>query len=185
MPGWKYQLWTEKEIAKFGLKNKKLYRRFMAEKYYHGASDVVRIEVLERLGGIYIDADTERLASIDDAPFMQADFFAVEANKPHGVPAGMQRIANGVMGSVPGHPILKAYIAAMGKAKQVRPAWSTIGGTMLTMIVAKHRTPGTMILEPHTFYPHDKKGEPSRTTGKSYAHHVWGTTHGLYGTGKI
>lgn len=175
MEGWKYSLWDEKAIDVFGLFNRRLYDFYMTHKCYHGASDVVRIEVLERLGGIYIDADTERLAPIDNTPFMHADFFAVEANLKG-------RIANGVMGSVPEHPILQEYIRRMDTAEKVMPPWSTIGGTLFTEVIHEKRTEHSMILEPHTFYPFDSKGKKSRTDGEDrYAQHHWGTTHKLYG----
>lgn len=180
MEGWQRRIWTEKEVDDLGLVNRKLYDYFYRKGCFYGASDVVRLEVLQKFGGIYIDADTERLRSIDDAPFLSADFFAVEANKPG-------RVANGIIGAVPNHPIIEAYIVEMGKATVVEPVWNTIGGTMFTAMIEKHRTPETQILEPHNFYPFDSKGAPSRTLGKSepYAQHFWGSTHKLYQRGKI
>lgn len=187
MKGWKYTLWTEKEIAELKLENQELFDFYYSNQNWHGASDVVRIEVLNRIGGIYIDADTERILSIDDADFMDSQFFAVEANKPNGVPQGMERIANGVMGSITGHQILKTYIEMMKNAvipTGVLPPWSTIGGSMLTRIVYAHKKQkedGVKILMPHTFYPFDSSGNKSRTSGITYARHIWGTTHKKYG----
>ena len=40
------------------------------------------------------------------------------------------RVPNGVIGSVPNHPVLENYIKAMGTAEKVEPPWSTIGGSM-------------------------------------------------------
>lgn len=181
MSGWKlegfeYFLWTEKEIDDLKLENRELYNYFYNKGCYYGASDVVRIEVLRKFGGIYIDADTERLEDITDAPFMQADFFAVEANKPG-------RIANGIMGSVERHPILEAYIKEMGEAKKVEPVWDTIGGTMFTRIFNEKATERTMKLPSHSFYPFDSRGVQSKTLGesKTYAQHFWGSTHKSYG----
>lgn len=174
MEGWEYRLWDEAAIDALGLQNRALYDYFYRKGCFYGASDVVRLEVLREFGGIYIDADTERLESLDDAPFLAADFFAVEANK-------IGRVANGIIGAEPNHPIIVAYIEAMGKAKKVEPVWSTIGGTLFTEMIDQHLTPATQILEPHTFYPFDSKGAKSRTSGKSYAQHYWGSTHKSYG----
>lgn len=188
MKGWEYKLWTEKEIDALNLKNKKLYDYYISRQIWHGASDVARVEILERFGGIYIDADTERTAKIDEAPFMKSSFFSVEANRARGVKPGQKRIANGIIGSVVEHPIIKAYREAMAKADKLVPAWSTIGGTLFTDCIytfmqdmQKDWEKNIMILEPHTFYPFDSSGQPSRTKGKSYARHVWGSTHDLYG----
>lgn len=176
MEGWEYRLWTEKEIDALDLENRLLYFYFYQKGCYYGASDIVRLEVLKEYGGIYIDADTERLESIDDAPFLNADFFAVEANK-------IGRVANGIIGAVPEHPIIVAYMKAMAKAEKVEPVWSTIGGTLFTEMIDQHLTPETQILPPHTFYPFDSRGEKSRTfgEGKTYAQHFWGSTHKTYG----
>lgn len=170
--GWKYMLWDEGAIDGLGLKNRKLYDFYISKRCYHGASDVARLEILNAHGGIYIDADTERLEDIGE--LMDCDFFAVEANRPG-------RVANGIIASIPGHPIISAYIKAMGEAKEVMPPWSTIGGTLFTRMISENRTARTSILPPHTFYPFDSKGITSRTSGKTYARHVWGTTHNLYG----
>jgi len=174
MEGWEYRLWDEPAIDALMLKNRALYDYFYNKGCYYGASDVVRLEALREFGGVYIDADTERLESIDDAPFLNADFFAVEANK-------VGRVANGIIGAVPYHPIIVAYIKAMGEAEKVEPVWSTIGGTLFTEMIDQNLTPETQILEPHTFYPFDSRGEKSRTTGKTYAQHFWGSTHKSYG----
>lgn len=187
MKGWEYKLWTEKEIDALNLENRKLYDYYISRQIWHGASDVARVEILERFGGIYIDADTERLENIDEAPFMNSSFFSVEANRARGVKIGQQRIANGIIGSVAGHPIIKNYREAMSKAKILTPAWSTIGGTLFTDCIYTfmqsnvEEKESIMILDPHTFYPFDSSGQPSRTKGKSYARHVWGSTHDLYG----
>jgi mannosyltransferase OCH1-like enzyme len=185
MPGWEYRLWTEKEIDELKLKNILAYKFLMNLKSYAGASDIVRIEILRKFGGIYIDADTERLENIDNAPFMKAEFFAVQANKNKGVPLSQTRIANGIMGCEPDHPLIKRYIDAIGKTKVFIPAWRTIGGTLLTQCIYDHFVAsgdkGIMLLDPHTFYPFDSQGVPSRTQGKSYARHIWGSTHRLYG----
>jgi len=171
MEGWEYKLWTELEINQLIMENDRLYKYFYNKGCYYGASDVVRLEVLNKFGGIYIDADTERLEDITE--LLDCDFFAVEANR-------RGRIANGIIGATPNHPIIDAYIEAMGKAKQVEPVWSTIGGTMFTEMIEKHRTPESVTLEPHTFYPFDSRGVKSRTEGKTYAQHFWGSTHNSY-----
>ncbi len=184
--GWEYKLWTEKEIDALDMQNRLLYFYFYQKGCYYGASDIVRLEVLKKYGGIYIDADTELLATesqFENAPFMKTGFFAVEANKEG-------RIANGIIGSIPEHPIITDYMERMRKAEKVEPVWSTIGGTLFTACIndyLKSDQPSgvrnVQILEPHTFYPFDSRGEKSRTfgEGKTYAQHFWGSTHKSYG----
>ncbi len=180
MNGWEHKLWTEEEVSKIVMKNKKLYDYFYDKKCYFGCSDVLRLEILSQYGGIYIDADTERLLPIDEIVDDGSDFFSVWSNKEG-------RIANGVIGAVPHHPIIENYIKEMGNASVVEPVWNTIGGTMFTDMIFKHQTKKSKILKPQTFYPFDSKGVKSvtRYRGKTYARHFWGSTHNLYSKGDL
>src|SRR5690606_31577677 len=110
------------------LENRQLYDYFIEKKCYYGASDVVRLEILKKHGGLYIDADTERLAEIDE--LLDCDFFAVESNMEG-------RIANGIIGTIPKHPIIEEYIKRMGQAEKIEPVWSTIGGTLFTEVIGE------------------------------------------------
>lgn len=53
--GWKYFLWTDSNINKLKLINKKQYD---LEPSYVGKADILRCELLYKYGGIYIDADS-------------------------------------------------------------------------------------------------------------------------------
>lgn len=171
MKGWTYKLWTEKDIDELGLKNRKLYDYFYNKGCYYGASDVVRIEILERFGGLYIDADSKRLENIDE--LMNCSFLSVYSNTEG-------RIANGVMGAIKNHPIISNYIIEMGKARTVEPVWSTIGGTLFTEMILKYQDDRTSLLKPITFYPFDSKGVKCFGHGKTYSRHFWKSTHRTY-----
>ena len=53
-PGWDYQLWTDKEVAELELRTHDLYDQ---ERMYQCKADLLRLEVLWKEGGVYIDAD--------------------------------------------------------------------------------------------------------------------------------
>ena len=53
-PGWEYKLWTDAEVAELPMRMKDLYDK---EAMYQCKADLLRLEVLWREGGIYIDAD--------------------------------------------------------------------------------------------------------------------------------
>lgn len=176
--GWKHMLWDEKAINTLTMKNRKLFDYYMNKGIWYGAADVARLEILEQYGGVYIDADTKLLRKWGTQPFLKTGFFAVRANT---APQKHYRVANGVMGSVKGHPIISEYISRMGKAKVVEPCWSTIGGTMLTEIIEGHLDDqDVMILEPYTFYPYNSRGYRSPNANKAIAKHYWGSTKGSY-----
>lgn len=103
-PGWTYKLWNDEDAEKFVLENKELY---YAEKNMGVRADIFRAEILCRFGGVYIDTDFECL---------QPEIFDL-FNKAYDFYTGLQpldargfQIANGLIGSIPEHPILRAYI---------------------------------------------------------------------------
>ena len=53
-PNWSYKLWTENEIKELELYNSDLYEK---EKDYACKVDILRYEILNKFGGVYVDAD--------------------------------------------------------------------------------------------------------------------------------
>ena len=53
-PGWKYKLWTEKDIQELTLINRDIYDK---EENISGKVDILRYELLYQFGGVYIDSD--------------------------------------------------------------------------------------------------------------------------------
>jgi len=177
-----YQIfvWGAEEIEKLGLVNRRIFDFFIGSKNYAGAADVARVEILEKFGGIYIDADIECLESLRGAPFLEKDFFAVRDHETAGHPG---RINNAVIGSIPHHPILEDYVREIGRAEKITPPWCTIGGKMLTDIIDFHKTagaPNVEILPAFTFWPENHNGQKTEVLGKVYGKHNWGTTKNKY-----
>jgi hypothetical protein len=92
-PGWTMKLWTEKNLPP--LKNDFLLARCncLAQQ-----SDLIRYEILEQEGGIYVDTDLECRRNIESL-IEDLDFFAAWKNP--------QRISNALIGGVAGHPVFK------------------------------------------------------------------------------
>lgn len=104
-PDWEYKLWTNEDIENFELTNKKLYDQ---STNWGQKSDIARYEILYRFGGLYIDTDFECFFPFD-LFHHTCDFYAgIVDNRP-----SKFLIANGLIGSVPYHPILKAIIDNM------------------------------------------------------------------------
>jgi mannosyltransferase OCH1-like enzyme len=100
---WEYRFWNEKAIQGLGLKND---RAFRISPSYGVKSDIARYEILERFGGVYADTDFECLKPFDDIS-ERCSFFA-------GIIFGdAPVINNGLMGSTPGHILLKKAIAGL------------------------------------------------------------------------
>lgn len=155
-PEWKYQLWTETEIAKLEMINRNIYEK---ESYYIGKSDIARYEILSQFGGVFIDADSlwisENNISLDVIleKTEQSGMFAAEE------PKNKWSIANGVIGFEPQHPILtniiqyikNNYEVLKKKHPRLRDVWLVTGPMVFTEIVKKYQK--SLILESFYFYP--------------------------------
>lgn len=182
LPGWDVRLWRESDVEQFGLANAALWRQLTDAKVYDAASDVARIEILGRLGGVYADADSVCLRPLDDAPFMDAPFFAVQEIQPNGKPF----VTNAFMGCKPGSVIAAAYVRRIGRSR-VRChhggegaafccAWKTTGPLALTATLdaMSHVDERATVLPPAAFFTHTITGEP--IDGEHWAEHYWSST---------
>jgi len=111
-PDWEYRLWTDEDVDKFGLINKKA---FDLASNYGMKSDIFRYEIIERFGGVYADTDFECLKSLND--FIGCSFFSglfFSKNPEIAFP-------NGLFGSTPNNPILKDLILGINGIKSTNP----------------------------------------------------------------
>lgn len=99
-PSWEFKRWNYHNLPK--LQNQDLFDR--AEEIAGGGcfqlmSDILRYEILNSEGGVYVDCDFECRHEIDDL---------VRGAKPGFAAWEVQGtwLANGLMGSVPAHPLL-------------------------------------------------------------------------------
>jgi mannosyltransferase OCH1-like enzyme len=92
-PAWEFRLWNEDNLPA-DLRTPAVYER---ERRPVERADILRLEVLWKLGGVYVDIDMECLRPLDEL-VENLDFFGTEI-KPG-------RITNTVVGAAPRHPIL-------------------------------------------------------------------------------
>lgn len=99
---YEYTLWTDDDVDDFGLKNKELFYNI---KNLGAKSDIFRYEILERLGGIYIDTDFECIKPFDD--ILNLDFFA-----GHGQ-VSEPEIFNSIIGCVANNKIISSFVNSL------------------------------------------------------------------------
>lgn len=102
-PGWEVRFWTDRDIYEFGLENRDVYDRIPV---WSIKSDIIRLELLARLGGLYSDADSWCLRPIDD---LVAGYQALAMTGNRG------RFGPGTMACAPGHP---AFVKLAGGIRQ-------------------------------------------------------------------
>jgi len=99
---WKYKLWTDEDVASFGLYNKALYD---ASDSVGVKSDILKWEIMYRYGGVYVDTDFECLKSLEVLHYTYDFYTGLQPLDTQFVQLGAA-----LYGSVPGHPILKHCI---------------------------------------------------------------------------
>ena len=170
-PSWEYHLWRELHIAELRLQNIELYERCYEDGLFDAAADVARAEILFRLGGIYIDADSLCRRALHGAPFLGAGFFAV--HEP--TPLAERLITNAFMGARPAHPVLQRYVSALSRIVEPRPQWQRTGPLQLTNAVRSGDESDVEILPAWTFLTQTVRGEPV-TGGEPYGEHFFSST---------
>jgi hypothetical protein len=140
-PGWELRLWTEDNLPE-GLRPE-VYERLRAPAE---RANLLRLELLLRLGGVYVDTDFECLRSIE--PLIEdAELFITLAK------AG--RVNNALMGSVPGHPLIGEALARVRPVEFFGHDKAATGTRLLDGLLIGR--PGVTLLEPELFYPVSKR----------------------------
>lgn len=99
-PDWEFKIWKDEDFEIFNLVN---YQAYKKAKNWGEKSDICRYEILYRYGGLYIDTDFECLKPFDILHHICDFFVGISYEKE-------LLLYNGLIGSIPGHPILKACI---------------------------------------------------------------------------
>lgn len=105
-PGWEYHLWTEPELDELNLSLKEIIDD---SPNYAEKSDIIRCELLDRFGGVYLDVDMDPHGSLDEL-HEKYDFYAGLEN-PHRIATTDNSVWLGIsiMASCPGHPVMKRW----------------------------------------------------------------------------
>lgn len=109
-PDWEYKLWTDQDVQKMNLDNQDLYD---AAINYGQKSDILRYELLYRYGGVYVDVDYECLKQLDVFNHCYDMYVGIQP-----LDTGTMQLGIGLIGSIAGHPLLKACINALRKSTE-------------------------------------------------------------------
>jgi mannosyltransferase OCH1-like enzyme len=153
-PGWELRFWGEENLPG-DLERPETYEllRRPAER-----SDMLRLELLHRHGGVYLDADFECRRSIE--PLLDGvDFFCAYIDPG--------RVNNALIGSVPGHPLLARGIRELRPRTTFGPVDKEgTGPLFFNRLVAGD--PGVTIFAEELFYPRT----PAESEGAFAVHHA-------------
>lgn len=163
-PEWEHRLWTEDDLPDDPVRPEVLERlRMPVER-----ADILRLEILNRHGGVYVDTDVECLRPVDDA-LAGHDFVGV-CLKPG-------RMTNTFIASAPGHPLVER---ALREARPLEVYWTqtaepdalkqVAGPPMLRRLVKDY--PDAELLEPPAFFPSTPE-ERERAIGVHHLARSW------------
>ena len=155
-----------------------------------GKADIARYEILNKVGGIFIDADSKFFRLIDDSLLDDEAFccFENESIRP-------SLLSNGYLGTAPGSELTKTLIQAIKELSGTdlhpdagRPttnlteAWKSTGPILLTKAVRKIASNKVRIYPSFFFIPnHYLISHPSahyKGPFKPYCDSLWGSTPG-------
>lgn len=172
-PDWVYRVWTnDRDCDGRPWKNQE---QINAMPELAGKADMMRYEILEKWGGVYVDADSRCVRALDER-FLEPECWAAYENEIYA--PGM--IANGYLGSVPGGSLMKDMVKACALARVTEvPAWKCTGPTLLTRVSARH--PELKVFEARSMIPKHWSGKPAPGDSEIFAEQLWASTNKLYG----
>lgn len=185
--GWDYMFWDETALGNHftdGLRNQQQYDD-MGE--LCGKCDIARLEILNKYGGFFIDADSICLAPLDDFLLLNDSFTCYENEFERG-----NLLACGYLASRPDNDLMKLLIEAVSRidVKQVleiadrsafdssHRAWQLTGSGLLTSTVFRNKYTSISIYPSYYFIPSHYSGRKYVGPAKSYSDQLWGSTPG-------
>jgi hypothetical protein len=108
-PDWEYCLWTDEDVEDFPFVN---HAKFMEAKNWGAKADILRYEILEMIGGLYVDIDYECLKAFDQFHH-EYEFYTCILNDgafKNNSADSHSSVTNALIGSIPHHPILKSCV---------------------------------------------------------------------------
>ena len=147
-PDWEMHLWTEESLPR-DLVRPEAYERLRnpAER-----SDIIRLEVLFRFGGVYVDTDIECLRPIDPLLEEGVEFFVGSVGPKKVQEERLQNaVNNALIAAEPGHPVLERALRELRPVTEYGVDKHGTGPWFLSALVREH--PEVTIYPRELFFP--------------------------------
>lgn len=180
-PHLEYIFWNEQEIKQRNI-TFKCQKQISAIKEINGAADIIRWEILQNYGGIFVDADSICIEPFDDSFFQRTGFSTFENKNIR-----QDLIATGTMGFIPNHPLVNDIVESIEKGYhddsiEKYRAWVSVGPALLTNYLNTGRYKDVTIYPSHYFLPIHFTGITYEGHKKVYGYQEWGTAKQSYDT---
>lgn len=154
-PDWQYMLHKDEDVPD----SLKMYVDRCS--HYSSKSNIMRLYVVNKYGGVYCDTDFEWNKNIDC--FLDNEFIVA---KQQGT-----MYCNAFFGSVANNEILEYQLGLVDKYCGLNPPW---GPTLLTLAVEKYKS-GVKVLNSEYVYPYlwYEESKPASSFPEAYLVHHW------------
>lgn len=162
-PGWEVRTWSGPEELR--LRNECLYKRAPRADGFRFRADLLRLEILEQVGGLYVDMDVEPLRPVEELLEGEGAVAAWSPNRWK----GERVLSNAFMAAEPGHPWIARCVFKM------RLSVRTYAGQFLAMVTGPHHVnrclrpeDGVKVYESRVIYP-----RTHRELQDAFTFHTW------------
>lgn len=137
-PQWAWKLWLDRDVDAFDFPTRDL---FDSADCWGQKSDLLRAEILNVFGGVYVDLDYQCYKPLDPLAERCACFtilrrlFVAHLGWP-AVWRAPVAVCNSLIGAVPGHPILGAYLGRVRSRWDDRAQWTLRRGELTPIAIA-------------------------------------------------
>lgn len=175
-PEWEYKLWQNEDLENFEIKNNK---EFYATNSMSERANILRLEILERLGGVYIDIDSECLKPLDELHINFHFYAGICPNNADAV------ISNGIIGAIPNHQIISNAVKKIAENRRQKNQFTRNGVLFFSKIINESEfninKRQDILLPKNYFFPFDKHyGSKIKKDeiihAESFMAHYWGST---------
>lgn len=157
---WAVVLWDDKQVMADGFDLRSLYGKFWS---HASVSNMLRLMIIQRYGGVYLDMDMEPLQPLSSRLPMD--------NRPFCADQGDGRLCNAVFGAAPNDPWVDWQIREGNR--EVDPHDAAWG--VYTMTAAPRDYFGVYVCKSDLFYPYhyDAPKELRKPTEDTLCEHKW------------
>jgi mannosyltransferase OCH1-like enzyme len=154
-PDWNVILWTDEMVKHMPMINRDLFDK---GRNYGEKSDILRVELIYRYGGLYVDTDYECFKPFDEF-HKCCDFYAGMTQLDiYSINWGGVLINNALMAAIPGHPLMKHIIENLRRFKDMPNTGERTGPNLFMrscfeyLLQAKENLV-SVVFPPTYFYP--------------------------------
>jgi mannosyltransferase OCH1-like enzyme len=145
-PDWELRFWTDENLPE-GLRRRESYDRLRSPVE---RCDILRLELVWRFGGVYIDMDFECLRSIE--PLIEnVEFFTANIGEKG-------RVNHAILGAVPGNPVLERALVEIAPREWYGYDRESTGPYFFDRLLKKCVDPGVTVFDKELFYATDLLG---------------------------